>query len=209
MMPRSCRRLVGIFTAGGIIIPVLLGLPVRGLTHPHLFVDYELFFVFNDKGLDGIRERWTFDEMFSTMVREEYDRDRNQLFDSQENLEIEENAFLNLENFDYFTFIRIDGREFAVKMTRDFEADIHEGRVRYTFFVPCPVAATEHFKNLQVSIFDKSYYTALQMEDDKLVLEGAEPFYSVETEIKRTKEFICYEEDGFPETAVIRFKRRP
>ena len=208
-MPRFEQRRAGIFTAAGVLITLWLGLPVRGLTHPHLFVDYELFFVFNDKGLAGLRERWTFDEMFSTMVREEYDRDRNQLFDYQENLEIEKNAFLNLENFDYFTFIRIDGQGFAVKMTRDFKADINEERVRYTFFVPCPVTAAEKFKTLQVSIFDKSYYTALQMTDDKQVLLGAEPSYSVKTEVKRAKEFICYEEDGFPETVVIQFKRRP
>jgi ABC-type uncharacterized transport system substrate-binding protein len=208
-MPRFSRWPAGIFTAAGIIFPVLLGLPVSGLTHPHLFVDYELFFVFNDKGLTGIKERWTFDEMFSTMVREEYDRDRNKIFDSTEILEIERTAFSNLENFDYFTFIRIGREELTVKGVGEFTADIHEERVRYTFFVPCPVPATEHFKSLQVSIFDKSYYTALQMADDKLILQGAEPYYSVETKIKRAKEFICYEEDGFPETVVIRFKRRP
>lgn len=209
MMPRLGKRPAGVFTAAGIIIPVLLGLPVTGLSHPHLFVDYELIFVFNDKGLAGIRERWTFDEMFSVMVREEYDRDRNKVFDSTESLEIEQKAFSNLENFSYFTFIRTGRQEFAVKRVSGFKAEIHEERVRYTFFVPCPAAATEQFKTVQVSVFDKSYYTAMQIADDKPVLQGAEPAYSVKTGIKRAKEFICYEEDGFPETVVVQFKRRP
>jgi ABC-type uncharacterized transport system substrate-binding protein len=34
-------------------------------SHPHVFVDVYMTFVFYERGLSGVRERWIFAEMFS------------------------------------------------------------------------------------------------------------------------------------------------
>jgi ABC-type uncharacterized transport system substrate-binding protein len=44
--------------------------------HPHVFADAAVEVRFGARGLEGVRVAWTFDELFSSMVLQEYDRQR-------------------------------------------------------------------------------------------------------------------------------------
>ena len=82
---------------------VFLLYATKTLSHPHIFVDCTLSFVFDENGFAGIKERWVFDEMFSSMILNDFDKDRNLSLDSQEIVAIKKGAFSNLKNFNYFT----------------------------------------------------------------------------------------------------------
>jgi len=78
-----------------IIAIALLGiLGENVLSHPHVFIVQRIEVVFDDKGLAGFRIEWKFDEMFSSMIAGDYDKNQNKYLEPDEiavmaNLELE------------------------------------------------------------------------------------------------------------------------
>jgi len=177
----------------------------NGFSHPHVFVDAELIIVFDDRGLAGFRQRWIFDEMFSSTMLSNFDKNNDHMLDVHEVGEIKKGGFSNLCNYRYFTHILIDGETFDVKYVTEFSAEVHDNRLIYTFFVPCHVVVSDQFKHIIVSLFDETYYTDVALLHDSLACEGNSTFL-VEYEIKRIKEFSFYYGQIIPNGVSIKFK---
>jgi ABC-type uncharacterized transport system substrate-binding protein len=156
---------------------LLLGLARTSFSHPHVFVANSLSMVFDDQGLAGVRLKWVFDDFFSSMIAGDYDLNQNSKLDKSEIALIKKEAFANLANFKYFTFIKIDGKLFDVKYVRDFQATLIEGKLAYEFFIPCHVKAASGFKEFTVSQYDTTYYTYVGFAKDRPVsIEGGAGF---------------------------------
>lgn len=140
----------------------LLLFPVFAYSHPHIWVDYRLTFLFDQKGLAGIKHHWTFDEMFTEMMLESHDKNKDKKLSSEETKSLKMKAFNNLKEYGYFNHIKIADKEFQVKSVKDFSASIVNGRLVYEFLVPCRVQAEKTAKVVAVSVFDESFYTDLQ-----------------------------------------------
>jgi ABC-type uncharacterized transport system substrate-binding protein len=139
--------------------------------HPHVFVANRFRIVFDDEGLAGIQVRWVFDRYFSQMIADEFDTDRDGALNSFEVAVIKKDAFSNLANFDYFTFVKISGKPFEVKYVRNFNSTLKDGVLYYEFLIPCHVKAGKAFKEIRVSPYDPSYYTlVLFAETDAVTL---------------------------------------
>jgi ABC-type uncharacterized transport system substrate-binding protein len=177
-----------------------------GFSHPHVFVDAELTIVFDGKGVAGFRQRWVFDEMFSSTMLSNFEKNKNQILDGGEIEEIKKGGFSNLRNYGYFTHIVIDGNIFEVTYVTDFSAEADDNKLIYTFFVPCHVAASDHVKRITVSVFDETYYTDIVLLHDSLSCEGGDTF-EMTYEIKRIKEFSYYYGQIVPDGVSIQFKR--
>lgn len=65
--------------------------------HPHVFIVQSLKIVFNDKGLAGFNIRWEFDDMFSTMISD--DLNKNGVLEKTEVTSIKEKAFSYIAEF--------------------------------------------------------------------------------------------------------------
>ena len=61
MMHRIVLFPVSLTLIGGMSVP-----PAE--SDPHVFVYHQLTVVFDEKGFGGFEIRWTFDEMFSSMI---------------------------------------------------------------------------------------------------------------------------------------------
>lgn len=131
------------------------------LGHPHVFVDYRLDFVFNQDGLAGMRVEWVFDDMYSAVLLEDNDVDHNGIIDKSESEGMEQNAFSNLKNYNYFTYVTAQGKCHKVKEVRDFSAAVKDGRVVYGFFMPFEVAAGSTYQDVDVCMYDVTYYVDL------------------------------------------------
>jgi ABC-type uncharacterized transport system substrate-binding protein len=146
----------------GLLIGGVLNLNGQKLyAHPHVFIVQRINLVFDDQGLAGFKMRWGFDEMFSSMIAGDYDRNRNGRFESEEVQTVKKIAFNYIANYNYFTFIKIDGKPFEVKYIKDFVAILENNKLIYEFLVPCHVAAIDRFKEIIVATYDPSYYTAI------------------------------------------------
>jgi len=156
---------------------LVLTLSSVSISHPHVFIVNRLTVVFDDQGLAGIQAKWIFDEFFSSMIAGDYDRNHNGKLENSEVNIIKKEAFSYLAEYQYFTFIKIEGKPFKVKYIRDFSASLTKGKLTYEFFIPCHVNATVAYKALTISQHDPTYYTAVFFADNRPVsYEGGSGF---------------------------------
>ncbi len=177
-----------IFTAIGLLI-----FPPATYSHPHVFVVNKIIIVFDDHGFSGIRVNWGFDEFFSSMIAGDYDKNRNKKLEKPEISIIKKEAFSYLANFDYFTFIKIDGKPFKVKWVTDFKAALSNGKLNYEFFIPCHVKASSTFKEVTIAQYDPTYYSAVFFGKNKPVkIEAGSNFETSFKIAKNLKESYYY-----------------
>jgi ABC-type uncharacterized transport system substrate-binding protein len=192
-------------TAIGVILLSLC--PLYVAAHPHVFLHTGLQILFDEKGLSGVRVIWMFDEMFSNMIISEFDSNANGRFEPAEIDNLKEGAFSYLQNFDYFTHIKIDGNPFEVKFVRDFTAKIKGHTLVYQFLVPCHVSAIDAVKEVKLSIYDHSYYCSVFLAKEAIAYQNHQS-YEVEHRIERNRKDAYYYGQIFPEEITVRFKRK-
>ena len=183
-------RVSAFFLLAALIIFVFDG---RAFSHPHVFIENKITIIFDQKGLAGIRVKWVFDEFFSTMIACDYDKNHNSNLENSEIALIKNEAFTNLANFAYFTFIKINGKPFQVKYTRDFTAILSSGKLTYEFLIPCHVMASVNLKEITISQYDPTYYTFLTFTREQPVTikggAGLEISYHIAVNRKETYYF--------------------
>lgn len=182
----------------------LLAQPVSA--HPHVFIAQDTKIVFDQKGLAGFKIYWAFDEMFSVMIAEDFDKDKNGTLGEQEVAVIKEKAFGYIAPHNYYIHIKIEGNPFAVKFITDFNATLNKGKLSYEFFIPCHVTAAKNPKNIVLSPYDPEYYSDIYFPNDKrMLIENAEAFV-IETKIERDMSTLIYYETVNPMAIFLNFK---
>ncbi|NDV26072.1 DUF1007 family protein [Desulfovibrio sp. JC010] len=184
----------------GAMLFCLLG-PAKASAHPHVFVDCSLTFEFNDNGLAGVRQKWWFDEMFAAMILGDFDKNHDNKLTPDEAKALEQGAFVNLKNFNYFTRILVDGKEHTPIEAIRFKPSIEDGTLVYEFFVPLQIAdKAKHV--VMVAIYDESFYTAVQMDPQNKVL-GISGKYKTSLDLEPVAEMAYFYDQIVPEAAVL------
>jgi ABC-type uncharacterized transport system substrate-binding protein len=177
-------------------------------SHPHVFIHNTLEIVFDQQGLAGVRVKWVFDEFFTSMIADEFDRNHNNKLEEPEVIALRKGAFANLVKFNYFSFIKINGNAFPVEYVRDFSASLAGGNLMYSFMIPCHVKGITTFKEFVISQYDPTYYTRVAFAKDQPVsLEGASAF-EVSYRISKNMKEAYYYGQVHPVEVILRFKRR-
>lgn len=176
-------------------------------SHPHVFIDSAVDIVFDENGLSGFGIQWQFDEMFSSMIILDYDKNGNRQFESSEIALVQKEAFANLRKFDYFTHIKINGNPFKVQFVTDFSAQIKKDKLIYRFFVPCHVQAIETIKTVKLAIYDQTYYSSVFLIDNPVSYKNRSSF-DVDHTIKKNKDDAFYFGQIYPEEITLNFRRK-
>ena len=182
-------------------------LPTLSWSHPHVFIHNSVNVFFDEKGLAGFRICWVFDEMFSSMIIQDFDRNGNSRFEPAEMGHLKKGAFYNLRKFDYFTHIKICGRPFKVKFVKDFSPEIKQGKLVYRFTVPCHARATDAFKEVRLSIYDDSFYSSVLLVKNPVTVYNSDAF-DFEFNIRKNRAEAYYYGQIYPEDIILRFKRK-
>ena len=176
--------------------------------HPHVFIDNTITIVFDQNGLVGIKVKWVFDEMFSSMLIHDYDKNGDGVFGPDEIEKIKNGAFSNLKNFHYFTYIKINGEKFKVEYVKNFSSYLDSKRIVYNFFVPCHVSATSLFKEIKLSVYDNTYYTDIMLSNQNPVnFENASLFEYTYKILDNTKEAFYFGQ-VFPQEIFLKFRKK-
>lgn len=133
------------------------------MAHPHVFLESRIELSMDDHSLNHVLVEWRFDAGFTAMVRLDFDADRDGRLDPTEVAAVEDGAFRNLRNYDYFTRVRLDGREVAIRDATDFRASLEDGALVYRFRLP---VAARFSREAAVAQFDDTYYTAIALTPD-------------------------------------------
>jgi len=178
------------------------------LSHPHIFIDQKIKIVFDDQGLAGFTIHWTFDDMFTSMIVGDYDKNQNGVLEKVEVALIKKEAFSYVSNYNYFTFVKIEGKPFDLKFIQNFSAELHDKKLVYKFFIPCHVMATSNFKQVTVASYDPSYYCAVLFGNNGSVsLDNSESF-EVKTAIKEDKSTSIYYGQVNPWALFLDFRKK-
>jgi ABC-type uncharacterized transport system substrate-binding protein len=140
---------------------IILFIPITSVAHPHVFIDTRVSVLFNEKGLTCFKIEWTFDEMFSSTLIQDFDINLDGKFNVKEIKKIESVILSNLKEYDWFTHITINDKQFTIKEINGFYASIDSGVVFYEFFLPCEVTAVERDREVKIAIYDPTYFVQI------------------------------------------------
>lgn len=129
--------------------------------HPHVFIDNIAYVQFENGKITGLRFHWTFDEIFSFLLFEDFDKDKDKSFNKTEVAALHAGAFSALKELRYFTHIRIDGKLLAEPRVSDFKAVAKDGRVSYSFTVPFDKPVDPRRNTLSFGVYDATFYVSV------------------------------------------------
>lgn len=176
--------------------------------HPHMFITQRIDVVFSGEGLSGLKIEWIFDDMFASMIAEDHDFNKNGRLEAKEIASVKQNAFDYISEQNYFTFIKIENKPFAVKNIENFKAVLIDKRLTYEFFIPCRLAATDKVINVSVASYDPSYYAAIFFADKEPVrLDSTDRFW-VKTAVREDPDTKIYFDMVHPWTLFLEFRTK-
>ncbi|MEH7835533.1 MULTISPECIES: DUF1007 family protein [Rhizobium] len=92
-----------------------IGIPTPAMAHPHIFVDAKFEAVGGaDGNLSALRHIWRFDEVFSSSVLLDFDKNENMTLDPPELEAVAETVSASLSKYSYYTNITVDGKAVAL-----------------------------------------------------------------------------------------------
>ena len=146
-----------------LLLPLVLGLlPWRQAdAHPHVFIDWRVEPQVEKGAIVGIKLYWRFDDLYSDLVLETVDRDRDRKLSPPEIELVAKRTLSNLEKGKFYTHFTVDGRPWQTDKAVDFTAQIDGDHLIYVFTFALPAPA----KQVAVSSYDPEYY--IEMLADK------------------------------------------
>ncbi len=190
------------------LIIVLLFMPITSVAHPHVFIDNRVSVLFNDKGLAGFKLEWTFDEMFSSTIIQDFDLNLDGKFNEKEIKKMESVTFSNLKKYDWFTYITINGKQFKIKDINGFYAGIDSGVVFYEFFLPCEVTAAERNREVKIAIFDPTYFVQILWASENPFCFKDTSNIMLSYEVFEEEENSYYYGQIIPEALKVKFRKK-
>ena len=147
--------------------------------HPHAWIDLKTAVLFNDQSqFSGLRVQWTFDEFYTLYAIEEFDADGDGQPDDDKLWQL---AVVNLESlaeYDYFTYLKVDGVQAAYAEVTDYETYMDGERLVLIFTVEPLVPADPRAHKVTYSVYDPTYYievTHAARSEDPIRFEGPTP----------------------------------
>lgn len=148
-------------------------LPAVAQAHPHIFAEARLEVVTTDDGtVSELRNVWRFDEVFSSSVLLDFDKNTNLKLDADELAELGEIMRASLADFDYFTTVTVDGKDTAIRRPEVINVSFDDNQI-LIFFAVTPENPLPLKGKLAFGIYDPSMYTAIDFPtDEDLVAQG-------------------------------------
>lgn len=148
-------------------------LPTLALAHPHVFADARLEVVAGKDGhVEELHNVWRFDEVFSSSVLMDFDKNTNLTLDQAELEEIGKTVLTSLEEFGYYTNLSKDGKPVKVAKPEVINVDYKDGQL-YMFFAIKPAEPMALKGKLTFGVWDPTLYASIDFPtDNDMVLMG-------------------------------------
>jgi ABC-type uncharacterized transport system substrate-binding protein len=161
--------------------------------HPHIFVDAKFEAIADADGmLSEVRDVWRFDEVFSSSVLLDFDKNNNMTLDPNELAAVAKTVRASLEKYNYYTNITVNGKAVTLSPPDVIHAS-YEDQALILSFSQKPAAPTS-LKGLAVfGVYDSSLYTALDFAGDDDIKTTGKGFSSCKRKVVRpdSKEIIA------------------
>jgi ABC-type uncharacterized transport system substrate-binding protein len=148
--------------------------PVR--VHPHVFAEARLDVMLNpDKTVKSLRHLWRFDDLFSSTVLMEFDKNADLKLDDAELQDVSNTVYSSLAEYDYFQLVTADGKDVSMKpppmLIANYEAD-----QLIILFESEPKEPLKLEGKVDFGIYDPTFYTAIDfVEDENMAVNDLPP----------------------------------
>ena len=157
----------------GLAAASLFASAVPASVHPHVFAEARLDVTLNgDMSVKSLRHLWRFDDLFSSTVLMEFDRNSDLELDDSELQEVSNTIFASLAEFNYFQLVSADGKDVAMKPPAALMANYEDNQL-IVLFESEPAAPLKLAGKLDFGVYDPTFYTAIEfVEDENMAVEG-------------------------------------
>ena len=142
---------------------------------------------------------YRFDRYFSADIIYGFDQDGNGIFDEAETLDIHDHAFINMENYGFFLYIRQGDLRVSPEAVTHFSPRIEGDFIIYRFYVDLPsLLQNGEAKEFYLSVFDTTYFCACSYEEDGPVLFSGTSPESADYSIVKNEYYPVYYDPAAP-----------
>jgi len=169
--------------------------------HPHVWVTMRSELVYGPDGtVTGIRHAWTFDDMFSAFATQGIDSKQRGSYSREELEPLAKTNIESLKDFDYFTVARVNGKKADfIDPPSGYYLDYKDQILTLHFTLP--FKAPQKAQDVQIEIYDPSYFVDFSFEKDNAVALVGAP--------GNCKLVVARPEEMSPETAAKLFQMAP
>ena len=140
--------------------------------HPHVWVTVETTVLYDaHKAVTGLKQRWTFDEMYSSYSLEGLDKNHDGVFDADSLKQLAKENMESLKDYKYFTEMTVEGEavDFAPPIDYSVQRDAKK-ILHLTFTLPLKKPLAIGSLTLKYQVYDPEFYIALVFDEAKAVL---------------------------------------
>ena len=165
------RHVLPLLTAAALVAST-----APALVHPHVFAEARLDVMVNADGtVKSLRNLWRFDDLFSSTVMMEFDKNADLKLDDKELGEVSQTIFDSLAEYHYFQLVTVDGRDIAMNPPGELVAEIQDNQL-IVLFESAPKAPLKLAGRIDFGIYDPTFYTAIDFTDDAhMAVQGLPP----------------------------------
>ncbi|MCR4265003.1 DUF1007 family protein [Nitratireductor sp. ZSWI3] len=162
-----------------LIIPgaaaVLAAFAGPALSHPHVFAEARLDVTVDESGnVATLHHVWRFDDLFSSTVLVEFDKNKDMKLDADELNDVSETVYASLADYGYFQIVTHNGKDVAMQAPERLIADFVDNQLIILFESkpekPLPLEGTVDF-----GVYDPTFYTAIDFTEDEYLAVKAMP----------------------------------
>jgi ABC-type uncharacterized transport system substrate-binding protein len=171
--------------------------------HPHVFIDDVVTFLFTDGKISGLRLLWTFDEVFSETLLEDFDTNRDGSFSASEIANIKKTSLSNLKKFGYFTHLWVDGRPFTTFDATDLMVTHKGDSVSYDMQITLANPLDPRHTKIETAIYDDTYYVEVGLHASAPVRFKGIPEGSCKYSVREDDSRAYYYDTVYPEVITL------
>ncbi len=196
-----------IFLKIGILF-ILFCIPAAVFAHPHVFIKSRMKFVWQQDKLQGVYLKWDFDRYFSADIQQWLDKNGDGKFSNAESEQVYKNAFINLKNYYFYTFIRQGTKRTNPSKVSNFQATLKDGVVTYQFYVDLSQYTG---RDIYIAVYDYTYYTDVEYpKTDPVTFDCNSSVVQPKYEIVENKKYPVYYDPCGPATdTTVYYKWKP
>ena len=140
-------------------------LPGYAAAHPHIFINAKADIVADGNVVSEIHNTWVFDEVFSSSVLLDFDKNGDSTLDQTELSAVGETVRKSMADYSYYTNLLLNGAVIPVSKPDVIHVGMSGGKITMDFAVkpakPMPLKG-----KLIFGIYDETLYTAVDFAED-------------------------------------------
>jgi ABC-type uncharacterized transport system substrate-binding protein len=143
--------------------------------HPHVFAEAKMTLMLAANGtVEKIQHHWVFDDLFSSTVIVEFDKNEDLLLDAGELKEVQSTIVDSIGDYNYFQTISNNGTDVKMARPPNLTASM-DGTTLVIAFDSYPEKILPLHGKVSFGIYDPTFYTAIDFVEDADISAGALP----------------------------------